>query len=517
MPPSLLMPRLLKLLRDRPSLKVASMVLLSRVLGMARDMFYARLFGGGALFDAFATAYRIPNMLRDLLGEGALSSAVVSRLAQVEAREGRARVSEVARRLMAFFGLLLIAVLILGELAAPSFAMALGPGFRDAPGKMELTIFLARVMFPYLALVGISALTMGLLHHVRAFGWAASASSFFNLAVMAGTGGCFLLTRDPVFAVKGAAAAVLAGGVVQWLSLWPGLRGTGISLVPELRFSEPEIRKVLVMIAPSFLSVAAVQINVAVNHAFASYLAEGSVSHIYYAFRLMQLPVGIVGVAISTVLLTDLSRLHAQGDTGEFSRRMNKAIADVAFLFLPAVAGLGVLGRDVVALIYERGHFTATDTLGTSAALLGYLPGILAIGLNKNLLQGYYACGDTRYPMRVACFSIFVNALLNYTLAFKTSLGIFGLTAGTSVVLFLNTGQLWWGLRKRHALRALGRESRGRLWIFTGSAGIMAGVLAGLRTCWADTSVLLRTPVLVGVGMLVYFGLWALAREKPNP
>lgn len=481
-------------------------VAFSRILGLVRESLYAACFGAGAYFDAFATAYKLPNMLRDLLGEGALSTAVVARLGKVEVSEGRERVATVIRRLTAFALCAMFGVSLLGILLAPWLVGALmAPGWSDRPEQVERTVQLTRMIFPYLGLVGMAALTMGVLHHLRRFGWASAASSFFNGTVILITGvGIWLAGVSGEDALKLAALAIVIGGVAQWFGQWPGLRGSGLRLWPDFHFRDPEIRRVLQLIAPAILGVAAVQINVAVNHAYASFLEEGSVSAIYFAFRLMHLPVGVVGVAVATVLLPRLTERHARADEAGFQSGLRASLTQVASLSLPAMAGLYALDVDFVALIYERREFDTSDTSRTWLALSGYIPGILAIAFNKNLTQAFYARGDVRSPVLVSLASVAVNATLNYLLVFEWKFGLQGLCAGTSAVLYANSLFLAWLLYRKHRIVWLGKRELLQVLGMLALAVGMYGLLRGLSNWLGDIPTALRVFILLGAGAASY-------------
>lgn len=502
--------RLLEKLRNAHSVKVGMLVMCSRVLGFVRDSVFAMFFGLCWQFDAFITANRIPNMLRDLLAEGALSSAVVTRLGHVDVEEGRERTKQVVRRLFAFWGVALVLVSLAGILVAPAIAGVMGWGFASTPGKQELTLRLTRIIFPYIALVGMGALTMGVLHHLRIFGWPSSASIFANVTIILCTAGYFLVfgKGDADRAILWLSFAVLLAGLVQWLSPLPGLRGTGVSLRPDFHLKDPEIWRVLFFIGPAVLGVAAVQINVLVNHAYASNLGDGAVSCIYYAFRIMQLPIGVVGVAVSTVLLPALAAHHARAEAGAFSQRLEKALTDVALFIMPAVAGLLVMGSDIIALLYQRGQFSEAATRMTWLTLAGYLPGILAYAWNKNLLQAFYARNDVRFPVAVSVASIAVNAGLNYLMVFHSGLGLFGLTLGTSGVLLCNMTCLFAGLAIRHGVRLDYGRMALRLGAMAFAAAGMAACLWALGNLWASSSVYARAPAMVAAGGAAYFLLW---------
>lgn len=447
-------------------------------------------------------------MLRDLLGEGALSSIVVARLGHLEA-SGPDKVKSFVAKLIGFWAVVLVGLAFLGMLLTPYLVGVLATGFKDHPEQFELTLKLTRTIFPYMALVGLCALFMGILHHKKIFGWPAAASIFFNLTwiTLMVIYGEYIHIREPIKMVYVIALCVVFGGVMQWLCLWPALFKTGLSFKPQFDFFDSEVLKVLKMLGPAILSVAAVQINVAVNVAMATTLGEGGPTSINFAFRIMQLPVGIVGVSVATVLLPKLSEHVAQKNHAAFGEALSEAIRKVTFLTFPAICGLCILGPDLIGALYQRGKFTAEATQMVWLALQGYLFGILPYVLNKNLIQAFFAHSDTRFPVWVSFISIVINFSLNYTLVYIYAWGVQGLTLGTSFVLLINCAMLYLGLKIKHKLRLPWRKVSKTWGLQLICSIIMALGLISLNSFmvveWVEAKVLLNT--LVGAG--VYFGI----------
>lgn len=484
------------------TLKVGSLVVLSRFGGLIRDSLLATFLGGGWVADAYTTALRIPNMLRDLLGEGALSSVVVARLGQVEEQ----RQGPLVRQLMGFWLLVLGCVCLAGILLAPHLVGWIAGGLEGEAA--ELTTDLTRILFPYILLVGLAAMTMGILHQRRIFGWSTSASSFGNLTVIFGMLliGNFVAGEAHELAYW-ISACVLLAGLAQWCSQFPGLRGTGLKLWPSFRFTDPEVKRVFALLGPSVLAVSAVQINVMVNVNYASELKiAGGLAALYFSFRLMQLPVGIVGVAVSTVLLPTLTDMAKGSKVVEMGREMGGALAGVLFLALPAVGGLWVLGPDLIALLYEHGRFDAAATERVWTCLQGFLWGILPYAFNKNLMQGFFAHSDTRTPLVVSTMSIGVNAALNHHLAFNLGWGLWGLTLGTSGVLAFNTLGLWLGLQWKHGIVLPIGELMKNVVLCVLLSCAMVGTLMWLRPMLTETWPLVRVVILTSAGAMLYLG-----------
>jgi len=495
------------------SVKVGLLVIGSRLLGLLRDSLLAKYLGSGWVSDAFFTAFRIPNMLRDLLGEGALSSIVVARLGKMEGEEP-ARVKSFVQKLIAFWGCLLVLLTLIGIGFAPWIVEVLAQGFKDNPEQFQLTKDLTRMIFPYMTLVGLCALSMGILHHKKVFGWASSASIFFNLSCI-----CIMVVyaevwkmTDPLEIVFVIAGSIVVGGAAQWMCLWPSLWKTGLSLKPVLDLKDSEVLQVVRMLGPAIISVAAVQINVAVNVAMATTLEEGSATSINYAFRIMQLPVGIVGVSIATVLLPKLSQHVANQDKGAFSKDFSDALKKVTFLTFPAIFGLLLLGPSLIEALYERGKFDAKATNMTWYALQGYLLGIFPYVLNKNLIQGYFANSDTKTPVIISFCSILVNFSLNYTLVYGYDLGVRGLTFGTSCVLLVNTLLLYLGLNLKHGLMIKWKHVLG-VWTKQIFCALMMLVFIYKLVKYDFHYVEVKVLLCTGVGGLVYFG-WDYILKK---
>ena len=428
---------------------------MSRILGLLRDHLIARMIGAGLYSDAFYTAYRIPNMLRDLLGEGALSSLVVAKLGHLKVQDGDQRVRLFIKRLFGFWGVSLSIIACIGILLSPQLVFIIASGFSEKPEQYQLTVELTRLMFPFIAFVGLSALTMGVLHHQKSFGWASAASSFLNLTIILGSSLCyFIFSPDIPDMVFYLAIIYVIGSLMQWASMWPGLIKSKTDILPAnpIKFigNDKDIKDIYLKLIPSIIGVAGVQINVLVNNNFASHLEEGTVTYMYYAFRIMQLPVGIVGVAVSTVLLPTLSEHFAKKDTNSFKNELTNALSKVLILSIPAIFGLCIIGPELIKVLYEHGQFSNTATTGVWIALQGYLIGILPYVFNKNLIQAYYARNDVKFPVIISLSSVAVNASINYLLAFKFGYGVFGLTLGTAIVLCFNTSALVLGLKIKH-------------------------------------------------------------------
>lgn len=436
---------------------VSLAVMASRVLGLVRDQVFAVLFGAGFHYDAFLTAFRIPNLLRDLFAEGALSAAFVTTFTQVLETKGKKEAIRLSNRVGTLMIVVIAAISVMGWWQAPAIVEMLAPGFFEVPGKADLTITLTRIMIPFLLLIALAAQAMGILNALNRFGLPALASAFFNVGSIVGglLLGFVLGPTIGLTAIEGMAYGTLVGGFLQFVVQWPSLIRAGFSYRPMLSISDPGVRQIFRLMGPAVIGTAAVQINVFVNTNFASSIidpatgavANGPVSWLNYAFRFMQFPIGIFGVAIATAALPPLSRSSAQQDYIEFRQTLSHALALIFVLCVPSAVGLAVLGRPIVALVFEHGRFTAFDTLQTGNALAAYAIGLAGYAAVKVLSPAFYALRDARTPMLISLGSIAVNYMMNSLLV--GPFGHVGLAFSTSTVALINFALLLLFIRGR--------------------------------------------------------------------
>lgn len=443
-------------------------ILASRVLGLIREQVFAASFGAGRELDAFVTAFRIPNLFRDLFAEGALSAAFVTCFTQTLAREGEERAWRLANLVVHALLVVVGAIVLVGIVAAPWVVDVIAPGFAAIPGKSELTVRLTRILFPFLLLVALAAVAMGMLNARGRFGVPASASSFFNLgSIVVGVLAAWWLAPGYLSAVwsdapsgaappglaeraiVGMAIGTVAGGALQLLVQLPSLLRLGYRYRPLLSFRDPGVRQVLALMGPATIGAAAVQVNVLVNSNFASQLGDGAVSWLNVAFRFMQLPIGLFGVAVGVVALPAVSRSAERADMAGFNETVVRALRLVFALCLPAGVGLAVLAPEFVGLAYEHGRFTAYDTAMASRALIAYAIGLAGYANIKVMVPAFYALGDARTPALISCLSIVVNAGGNWLVVNRLGGGHTGLAAVTSLVALLNFAILFVLLRRR--------------------------------------------------------------------
>ena len=420
-------------------------VLCSRVLGLLREVIFAALFGASRNMDAFLTAFRAPNMLRDLFAEGALSTAFVTTFSRRIATEGDASAWRLASKVATLTVVFMSALTVLGIIGAPFLIQILAPGF--PPEKAALTIRLTQVMFPFILLVSLAALVMGMLNARNVFGMPAMASSFFNLgSIVGGVVLCYWLEpqadwRHPHFGERGLmglAIATLIGGLLQLVVQLPSLGRVGFRFRPDFNWRDPGVRTILALMGPATIAASAVQVNVLVNSVFASKLGDGPITWLNIAFRLMQLPLGIFGVAIATVTLPLVSRSAALGNNAEFRGALAHAMRLVMLLTIPSAIGLVILAEPIIGLIYQHGRFTADATAHTAEALRFYAIGLVGYSAVKVLAPAFYALDKRNLPMLVSLFSIAVNFCLNWFFTFHLQFGHRGLALSTSLVAITN-------------------------------------------------------------------------------
>jgi len=456
---------------------VTAATLISRILGLIREQVVAHLFGARWQTDAFNVAFRIPNLLRDLFAEGALSAAFVPTFTQARIQRGESDAWLLASRVMTLL-VVVLSLLTLGIfLLAEPIVLLLAPGFAATPGKVELAAQMARVMSPFLLFIAIASVMMGVLNAHGRFFVPALAPAAFNVASIL----CALwlsplmpaIGCEPIVAL---AAGALVGGIGQFAVQVPAARGRGFRYTPSLSISDPGVRRMLALMLPATIGLSATQVSILVDTQFASRYGEGAVSYLSFAFRLIQLPIGLFGVAIATANLAAVSRHAAAGDMESLRSNLARAIRLAAFLTLPATAGLAVLREPIIRLLYEHGRFTSEATLGTARVLLMYVFGLFAYSLVKIFVPTFYALGETRAPVRASVTAVVVKIALNFPLTW--AFGYAGLALSTSVAAGLNFAQLALHLRRR--LGALEGRGVGRTLAKIAAASALVGLAAYL-------------------------------------
>lgn len=416
---------------------IALAVMCSRVLGLVREMLFAGLFGS-ALNGIFIIAFRAPNLLRDLFAEGALSTAFITVFSKKIETEGDGVAWRLASKMMTLAVVFMSVVSLLGVLFARPLVGLLAPGFN--PHDAEITVLLTQIMYPFILLVSLAALVMGMLNAKNVFGAPAMASSYFNVGSI--VGGVFLgWLIDPHFgerALIGLALGTLIGGLLQLVTQFPSLRRAGFRFRPDFAWKDPGVRQILVLMVPSVIAASAVQINVLVNSSFASIIGKEAIAWLSYSFRLMQLPLGVFGVAVATITLPVVSRIAANADRSAFGPTLGKAMRLAIFLTLPSAVGLYFLALPIISLLYERGEIVRNDSIQTALALQCYAMGLVAYSCIKVLSPAFYAIDRKWTPMLVSFGSIALNVVLNWLFIFHFGLGHRGLALSTSIAASVN-------------------------------------------------------------------------------
>ena len=446
----------------------------SRVLGFLRDILIAQILGAGPVADAFFVAFKLPNFLRRLFAEGAFNAGFVPLFAGTLERDGRAAAKSFAEDVLTVLLWVLLLLVIVVQIVMPWFVYVLAPGFADDPGKLDLTVQLARLTFPYILLISLVSLLGGVLNSLYRFAAVAAAPILLNLSLIGCLLGLARWTETPGHAL---AVGVTVGGIVQFVWLIVAARRAGMALRLRMPRLTPGVKRLLVLAAPAALGAGVAQVNLVVDVIIASLLPEGSVSFLYYADRVNELPLGVVGVAVGTALLPLLSRQLRAGETEEAVTSLNRAIEMALLLAVPAAVALVVIAGPVIAVLFERGAFGPAESDATAGALVAYAAGLPAFVLIKVLVPGYFARQDTRTPVRIAILCLVVNIGLN--LALMGPLGHVGIALATTLSGWLNVALLATGLVRRGFLRPDARLRR-RLPRMIAAAAGMAGLLWGV-------------------------------------
>jgi putative peptidoglycan lipid II flippase len=453
---------------DRLNTKAAGIiglaVMCSRLLGLVREQIFAALFGGGMAMDAFTAAFRIPNLLRDLFAEGALSTAFVTTFSKTIARGSDEDAWRLANKVATMTASVLGVLCVAGMVFSPQLVALLAPGFD--PEKAALTAQLTRIMFPFILLVSLAALVMGMLNAKNLFGVPAMASSFFNIgSIVGGVGLGFWF--DPHFgprALIGLAFATLIGGGLQLAVQLPSLTRLGYRFRPDIHWRDPGIKAILLLMGPAVIAASTTQVNVLVNSMFASTLGDGAIFWLAIAFRLMQLPLGLFGVALGTVTLPLLSRLVVAGKMREFRSELARAIRWGFLLTLPSTVGLMLLAEPIISVLYQHGKFNAEQAAQAAGALRFYAIGLAGYAALKVLVNAFYAIDRRKTPMLVSFLAVGLNLLFNWIFTFRLGWGHRGLAFSTGCMATFNFLLLYFlmqhqlkGLESRHLLSMLAK------------------------------------------------------------
>lgn len=502
----------------RDGARVSLAILLSRLTGFLRDMLIAERFGTGAMADLFYVAYRIPNMLRELFAEGALSSAFIPALTQTLKNEGKESAQKLYTGVLVLLSLILLPVILGGEILAPDILSLLAPGWAIDPHRKALGALMIRIMFPFLYFISLSALLMGIFNARRIFFLPAASPIAFSLALILAA----LLPKGtfPGPAILVLAFGVLIGGFAQWAIQWIVNRRDGLRLTGNYRISsawkDEKVRSVLKKILPSIGGLWVTQGNLLIATLFGSYLATGTIAALYYAMRLIQFPLGLIGAAIATVLLPLLA-LHARNDgNGEekLIDTLTHGYRASLFLMLPASAGLVALREPLIRLLFEHGQFDRSSAAMTGLALTGYAIGLWSFSGVRIIVRAYYALGDMKTPVWAALAGLLTN--LAVSALFTRQAGVFALALGISLGSLVNQGVLFLRLKTalgRHPWEIFGNAP----WVLLHSALLYGAVQASWtwaspRFASGQTLPLLGLTLgLIAAGTLLYGGMTVLS------
>ncbi len=473
---------------------VSGATLLSRGLGLVRDLIMAYTLGASVLADAFFVAFRVPNLLRSLFAEGSLTMAFVPTFVKIRQQQGDRAAFALARSIQFWLLLILGLLTILVLLFPKAVTLLIASGFAaKRPELFELTASLIQICFPYILFISGVALCMGILNSMGHFLLPALAPCILNIVLI----GASLLAIN----VGGNVAVYLAWGVLvagigQWLLQQPVLRSKGFSWIGPLEPTGPAVRRIGTLMLPTVLGSAVYQINILIGTGMASFLPEGSVSYLYYADRLFQFPLGVFGVAVGVATLPSLSLLTAPERRPEFKDTLATSLGLTLFINLPAAAGLAGLSLPLVGLLFGRGEFSEAAVHGTAMALLGYVVGLPAFSGVRSLASAYYALGDTKTPVRVALFCLFIYVVVGFSSLHV--LGHVGLAVASSVSAWVNVLLLGFFLRRHCGVWF--RINRDHALSFMLSLGMLAG-------CWLSTGLGQASLLLIPVWAALYMGL----------
>ena len=490
---------------------VSSMTFISRILGFVRDLVIARAFGAGFATDAFFVAFKLPNLLRRLFAEGAFSQAFVPIFAEYKNRRGEQEARLLVDRVAAVLALALFVVALIGVLAAPLIIYVTAPGFAATPDKFGLTVDLLRITFPYIFFISLTALAGGILNTYSRFSVPAITPVLLNLSFIG-----FALWGAPYFdpPVTALAWAVFVGGVAQLALQVPFLARLGLLPRFRLDFRDEGVRRILRQMGPAVFGVSIGQVSLVINMIFASFLVTGSVSWLYYADRLMEFPIGLLGVALGTILLPSLSRHYADRSPQEYSGLLDWGLRLTLLLAAPAAAALALLAVPLVATLFHYGAFDAADVFATRRAVLAYSLGLIGLVMVKVLAPGFYARQDIRTPVKIAIVTLALTQVMNF--AFIWPLQHAGLALAIGLGACINAALLLRGLLRRDIYRPLPGWPVFllKLAIAVYIMGAMLWLASGSDASWLAMGAATRAVNLTGVVLLgaasYFMVLWLL-------
>lgn len=471
------------------------MTMISRVFGFVRDMVTASLFGASASFDAFTVAFKIPNFMRRLFAEGSFSQAFVPVLAEYQKQKSSEEVKQFINAMSGTLGFTLLMVTVLGVMGAPWIVKVFSPGFTQSGERFDLAVTMLRITFPYLMLISLTAFSGAILNTYSRFWVAAFTPIFLNLCMI---GAAFYLSPQFTKPIIGLAWGVCIAGIVQLIFQWPFLRNLRLIPRPVINFRDAGVVRVLKLMVPALFGVSVGQINLLVDTLFASLLVIGSLSWLYYSDRLMEFPLGVFGVAISTVILPHLSRHHASQSQEFFSLTLDWALRAVLLIGIPAAVVLCLMSGPMLSTLFQHHTFKGEDVIMARKSLSAFAVGITPFMLIKILASGFYAKQDLKTPVRIGVIAMLANIVLNCALI--VPLAHAGIALSTSLAAIVNCGCLFYFLRKRGLYQP--REGWKVFGIRLTIANLVLATWLWLGT--ADINVWISHPALWRVGQLTY-------------
>jgi putative peptidoglycan lipid II flippase len=495
---------------------VASMTMVSRIFGFIRDMVTAQLFGAGAAFDAFSVAFRIPNLLRRLFAEGSFAQAFVPVLSEYQKKRSKEEVQQFINTISGTLGFILLSVTVVGVVFAPIIVKLFAPGFASNGERFDLAVTMLRVTFPYLFLISMTAFSGAVLNTYSRFWVAAFTPVFLNICMISAA---IWLSPHMSIPIVGLAWGVFIGGFVQWIFQWPFLKSMNLLPRPRISFKDPGVRRVLKQMVPALFGVSVSQINLLLDSVFASLLIVGSVSWLYYSDRLMEFPLGVIGVAISTVILPHLSRHHASESDEEFSQTIDWALRCVLIVGLPAAVIFAVISGPLLSTLFQHGHFDGRSVIMASKSLTMFALGIAPFMLVKILASGFYAKHDMRTPVKIGIMAMISNMVLNVILIWPLKHA--GIALATSLSAMLNAGFLFYFLhnRKIYQPRAGWKFFGFRLFIANTALAVWLVFSAGDIQEWIAQQWLWRAEHLTWLlvsSVIIYFAALWLSGVRPS-
>ncbi|MDD7804319.1 MAG: murein biosynthesis integral membrane protein MurJ [Endozoicomonas sp. (ex Botrylloides leachii)] len=491
----------------KSSLLVGSMTMISRVLGLVRDVVIASYFGSTASADAFFVAFKIPNFLRRLFAEGSFSQAFVPVLSEYRTKRSFTEVRQLVSQVSGTLAGTLLMVTLLCMLAAPLIIRVFAPGFQEDPAKLALAGEMLRITFPYLFLISMTGLAGSVLNSYNRFAVPAFTPVLLNLSLIGAT-----LYLTPWFNQPAIALAwgVVIAGVSQLLLQIPFLLKIRLLPIPRWNHRHEGVRRIMTLMLPALFAVSVSQISLLLDTILASFLPTGSVSWLYYSDRLTELPLGIFGVAIATVILPALSRKHATESIALFSQTLDWAIRLVFLIAVPATVALFILSKPLISTLFHYGEMTDRDVLMASLSLRAYALGLVAFMLIKVLAPGYFARQDIKTPIRIAIKAMVANMIFNLLLIFPLQHA--GLALATTLSAFMNAGMLFWGLKQKSVLKPEKGWLRFLLQVVLANIAMAAVLifLKGDQPFWLQSPMLTRVThmaILVLAGIAVYGGV----------